>query len=78
MVFLRFSYGFRICPVKPSLEKLAQQLGVSGDFPALCANVARRRLETIFGEICGWRSSCAFRKNRRSRISLSSSISTLE
>eukprot|EP00435_Cladocopium_sp_Y103_P003665 s2636_g1.t1 len=27
-----------ICPVKPSLEKLAQQLGVAGDFQELCAN----------------------------------------
>lgn len=27
-----------ICPVKPSLEKLAQQLGVTGDFQAMCAN----------------------------------------
>jgi len=27
-----------ICPVKPSLEKLAGELGVTGDFAALCGN----------------------------------------
>lgn len=35
----------RICPVKPSIEKLAKQLDISGDFVELCTNESRQTNE---------------------------------